>query len=397
MDEKDKIAISKLRLFTELSSASVDAIIDCGECITLKANTYLFYEHDLADYFYIVLRGSLGVIKSSKTTKSEFKINTIFPGECVGEMAIVGLKQRTATIKSLEDVYLFRCSVKKIINLIDKNSNTKNPFHPLVVYLEKSLVDRLERMNNEHVLAMQKEINYLNERCNISVFLFWVIAIMSVFSFLTQELISLMKNIGNTTYITLPIMLVLITLVGRLAFKIGLTAENLGLTTKNWRSAVKEAVIFSIPLLALMTIIKYFLIHFVPHFSQYPLIDVIYTYEKEFGSKTKAIESSIILDTCYLFIVVPLQEFLARGVLQGGLERFLTNKNNTWYAIIGSNLVFSSFHIIISPGVALLTLIPGIYIGWLYSRNRTLIGPFVAHGLIGLWAFSIIHILVLFK
>jgi membrane protease YdiL (CAAX protease family) len=82
-------------------------------------------------------------------------------------------------------------------------------------------------------------------------------------------------------------------------------------------------------------------------------------------------------------IIVPFQEFAARGALQGPLERFLTGRYATLLAIVIANGLFVASHLHISPTFALASFLPGVLWGWLYSRSHTLIGPIVSHTLIG--------------
>jgi hypothetical protein len=84
-------------------------------------------------------------------------------------------------------------------------------------------------------------------------------------------------------------------------------------------------------------------------------------------------------------LLSPVQEFVARGVLQGSLQEFLTGRNGVLKAILISNLIFSTFHLFVSPYFAVAAFLSGIFWGWLYSRHRTLIGVSVSHILVGAW------------
>jgi len=99
----------------------------------------------------------------------------------------------------------------------------------------------------------------------------------------------------------------------------------------------------------------------------------------------------------YVLIVVPLQEFIVRGCIQGGLQEFLTGRHRVLWAIITSNLFFSVTHSYLSSQFALLTLLPGLFWGWLYYRERTLIGPMLSHALIGVAGIDVVGILDLMK
>jgi membrane protease YdiL (CAAX protease family) len=84
-------------------------------------------------------------------------------------------------------------------------------------------------------------------------------------------------------------------------------------------------------------------------------------------------------------LLSPMQEFVARGVIQGCLQHMLSGRHATWRAILVSNAVFSISHQHLGLGYALLVFVPGLFWGWLYQRHRSLVGVSVSHVLIGLW------------
>ncbi|MBT4086605.1 MAG: CPBP family intramembrane metalloprotease, partial [Alphaproteobacteria bacterium] len=52
-------------------------------------------------------------------------------------------------------------------------------------------------------------------------------------------------------------------------------------------------------------------------------------------------------------------------------------------AIIVSNFVFAAAHTHLNVGFALATFAGGLFFGWLFHRNRSIVGVTVAHFMIG--------------
>ena len=50
-----------------------------------------------------------------------------------------------------------------------------------------------------------------------------------------------------------------------------------------------------------------------------------------------------------------------------------------------SSLLFATTHLHLSTAFAVVTLVPSIFRGLLYARQRTLVGVCVSHVVIGLW------------
>jgi len=157
-----------------------------------------------------------------------------------------------------------------------------------------------------------------------------------------------------------------------------LSLEFYGVTWAEWPGAVRDAVIYSLPILALTVLGKAMAVQIVPRcyhldlfsgrLSQYPINEIH------------------LLQMAVYVGLIPVQEFVARGVLQGSLQEFLTGRHVVLKSICISNLIFSTFHIYVSPYYAVAAFLPGLFWGWLYSRHRTLVGVCVSHMLVGVWA-----------
>jgi membrane protease YdiL (CAAX protease family) len=49
----------------------------------------------------------------------------------------------------------------------------------------------------------------------------------------------------------------------------------------------------------------------------------------------------------------------------------------------------------VSPGLALTAFVAGLFWGWLYARQRSLVGVSISHVLLGFWAFEVVDLGVL--
>ncbi|WP_437600686.1 CPBP family intramembrane glutamic endopeptidase [Sorangium sp. So ce590] len=78
-----------------------------------------------------------------------------------------------------------------------------------------------------------------------------------------------------------------------------------------------------------------------------------------------------------------LQEFVARGVIQTSLERFLP-RSGRGAPLALTSAFFGVYHLHVSLGFAFLTFAIGLLFGALYARHRTLFGVTLAHAALGL-------------
>jgi membrane protease YdiL (CAAX protease family) len=55
-----------------------------------------------------------------------------------------------------------------------------------------------------------------------------------------------------------------------------------------------------------------------------------------------------------------------------------------------ANALFAATHTHISPWFSLMAFVTGLMWGWLYARQRSLLGVFVSHTLVGIWAVKVL-------
>lgn len=164
-----------------------------------------------------------------------------------------------------------------------------------------------------------------------------------------------------------------------------------GVTSTGWRRATKEAVLYTLPFLPLIVLGKWLLIQFIPSLHHVPLFTGFFSQTFAMMQQQHEYYLVIALGMMLLYIIfTPLQEFIARGLLQSSLHSFLTGKHATFLAILASNLIFSTLHLYLSISYALSAFIPGIFWGWLYTRHKTLVGVIVSHMMVGLWTIYIV-------
>lgn len=82
-------------------------------------------------------------------------------------------------------------------------------------------------------------------------------------------------------------------------------------------------------------------------------------------------------------LLAPLQEFLMRGVLQSSVERILSGRHRTAWAVVTTAVLFGACHTTYSVPFALITVGAGLVWGWLYTRHRNLAGITLSHIIVG--------------
>ena len=87
------------------------------------------------------------------------------------------------------------------------------------------------------------------------------------------------------------------------------------------------------------------------------------------------------------------REFIARACIQGGLMQFISGKWADWKSNILATLMFGSFHVMIDVKYAYLTIIPGLFWGYLFTKKKNLLAVAISHILIGIVAIFFLNLL----
>ncbi len=89
----------------------------------------------------------------------------------------------------------------------------------------------------------------------------------------------------------------------------------------------------------------------------------------------------------YLLSVI-VQEIIARGFIQNTAERVLDGKYSSLMAILLASALFSVAHLHYALPTVIGTFLAGLFLGWMYSVQRTLVGVITAHFLLSVAAWE---------
>ncbi|MDE0634469.1 MAG: SpoIIE family protein phosphatase [Candidatus Poribacteria bacterium] len=95
--------LQKTELFAELSKAALNSICDIANEVAYPAEHTIFEEGDKGDSLYLLVDGEISIIKA-ETEVLSFKEK----GYCIGEVALIDDKPRSATIKTVTSTCLLR-------------------------------------------------------------------------------------------------------------------------------------------------------------------------------------------------------------------------------------------------------------------------------------------------
>jgi len=372
----DRLAILGANpFFGALPSDDLRIIAPLLREIAVPQGEFLVREGERALEVYIIDDGEVQVLKRESADGGLQEISRLGPGESVGELALIDEAPRSASVRALRHTRLYALAVADVAEV--------GAGAVLRARLTQAVTRRLRDTNEVTAQALALQLA-------MGRFLTFIIFLLSLYAYVLSGLSRVAAIAASTTPITLGLSVLLISVSFVMMRRLGYPFAFYGLTTRGWRRALTEGVLFTLPLCGVVVALKWFLLRVAWGVTDVPIFDPWAALN--LGAAPGAGAGTLLVMAAIYVSHAPLQEFLVRGTLQSPLQQFLGGAGGHWSPIVASNLIFSAFHLYISFGFALVTFLPGLFWGWLYSRHGTLIGVSVSHIILGLWTVFVVGI-----
>lgn len=363
-------------IFFELNEHELKKITDSAERIQLERNTCFIEEGAHERSFYYLIEGNVKIVKHSG--KKTHTIATLTEGESIGEMVLIDNAPRSASAIALTPCQLYKFDIDQLNN----NPDLTPILNTISSNISKKIANRLRYTNNVTLEALKSKFV-------MSIFFIRIIILLSLYA-LSLSLIEHSKQyFTSTTFLSVGLIVIFTLVIFSIIRQSGNPYRFYGFTMENALKNFLEAVVFTIPILLTVLCLKWIAITYVPSLHHLTLFDHTAIFSK--GSRSFSWDSYFLFMSLYA-LFCPVQEFIVRGCIQTSLQSLMEGTKNRvkWNAILISNLLFASAHSHTSLGFALSVFIPGLFWGWLYDRQRSLIGVSISHILIGVWSAFIV-------
>lgn len=94
-------ALQRMPIFGGMQKGTLEFLVDSAQLREVPKNSYFFHESEVPDFIYVIETGSVSVLKSWHG--KEYKIRHLGPGDCFGEMALIDLFPRSASVVAASD------------------------------------------------------------------------------------------------------------------------------------------------------------------------------------------------------------------------------------------------------------------------------------------------------
>ena len=111
--------LQRMPVFGGIRADVLQFLLGLCPVVSVPANAYFFREHDQADSMFILEAGKVAVLKSWRGR--EYLLGTLKEGDCFGEMAVMDLCPRSASVRAIEDCTAIHLSAANLHRLYDQD------------------------------------------------------------------------------------------------------------------------------------------------------------------------------------------------------------------------------------------------------------------------------------
>jgi len=111
--------LQRMAIFGGIRADILRFVLDFCPVVSVPANEYFFHEHDQADSMFVLEAGKAAVLKSWR--RQEYLLRILRAGDCFGEMAVMDLSPRSASVRATEDCTAIRISAANLYKICERD------------------------------------------------------------------------------------------------------------------------------------------------------------------------------------------------------------------------------------------------------------------------------------
>ena len=134
--------LREMPIFGGLSDAELDKVVSLSTDVEAAAGDLIVRQGELASDLFVIRRGKVEVLFDVDDEEQEQVLAHLGVGDCFGEMALIDIQPRSASVRTLEDSVFFCLSNRGFRTLMDWNLKT---YTLIILNLAREISRRLRR------------------------------------------------------------------------------------------------------------------------------------------------------------------------------------------------------------------------------------------------------------
>ncbi len=154
ISENSRISLlQQMPIFGGIRQDVLKLLLGMASVIEKRKQEFFFRESDDADCLYVLERGSVAIIK--RWEHRDYLLNRLVPGDCFGEMAIIDLGRRGASVLALEECAALRISTSCLYQVYQFDLEQ---FTLIYMNLSRELCRRLRHADERLFIAKNEAV-----------------------------------------------------------------------------------------------------------------------------------------------------------------------------------------------------------------------------------------------
>ena len=136
--------LQNMPIFGGIREDILEFILQTAEIAAVPAGEYFFREDESGNSMYVLETGKVIVTKSWKG--QDYLLMELHEGDCFGEMSLIDLGPRTASVRAIHDCSAIKLSNSSILRIYRKDLEQ---FTMIQMNMGREVSRRLRKMDNE--------------------------------------------------------------------------------------------------------------------------------------------------------------------------------------------------------------------------------------------------------
>ena len=111
--------MQQMPIFGAIGAEIIEFLLEPAPVVRVEHGDFFFHEHDAPDCMYVLETGHVTVSKNWQS--HELLIRRLGPGDCFGEMALLDLSPRSASVRADEDCSAIQLSSANLYRLFERD------------------------------------------------------------------------------------------------------------------------------------------------------------------------------------------------------------------------------------------------------------------------------------
>jgi CRP/FNR family cyclic AMP-dependent transcriptional regulator len=157
------LLLQRMPIFGAIEAKTLDVLLRDAVGIRVRMNDFFFREGDQADAMFVLEHGRVRILKSWNGL--DYPLGELGAGDCFGEMALIDLFPRSASVVALEDCLAVRLTNADLYRVYETNIEQFSLIH---MNIARELSRRL-RVADERLFRYLLESGMDDEKIDLNV------------------------------------------------------------------------------------------------------------------------------------------------------------------------------------------------------------------------------------